>query len=45
MEDSRDYGMYLKIYQAYADKSDAVRGESYLQRALELKPKEASDYL
>ena len=44
VEDSRDYGMYLKIYQAYADKSDAVTGESYLQRALELKPKEASDY-
>lgn len=44
VEGSRDYGMYLKIYQAYADKSDTVTGEAYLQRALELKPKEASDY-
>ncbi len=44
VKDSRDYEMYLKIFQAYAKKDDTLTGETYLQRALEFKPKEASDY-
>ena len=42
--DSRDYDMYLRIWESYQDADQDMEGEAYLDRALEIKPKEAQDY-
>ena len=44
VEDSRDYDMYLRIWESYQDADQDMEGEAYLDRALEIKPKEAQDY-
>ena len=42
--DSRDYDMYLRIWESYQKADQDMEGEAYLDRALEIKPKEAQDY-
>ncbi|MGI6012041.1 MAG: tetratricopeptide repeat protein [Ruminococcus sp.] len=43
-EDSRDYTMYLNIWEEYQSRDRDMDGEAYLEKALEIKPREAADY-
>lgn len=43
-DDSRDYNMYLDIWEEYQGNGQDMEGEAYLEKALEIKPKEAADY-
>lgn len=44
LADCKDYNLYINIYQLFADLGMSTEGNTYLQMALELKPKTGEDY-
>ena len=44
VKDSKDYDMYISIYEAYMEKNMEIDGTAYLDKALSLSVEEAKDY-
>ncbi len=45
VKDSRDYDMYVNIYDIYQSEEMQQEGEAYLEQALAIEPKSAEDYV
>ena len=43
-EDTRDYDVYISIFNVYDAQKMTVEGQEYLDKALEIKPEKAEDY-
>jgi len=44
LEKSRDYDLYINIYNIYEEHNMTVEGSEYLEQALQIKPQKAGDY-
>lgn len=44
LESSKDYELYINIYNVYVEHKMSAEGNEYLERALKIKPEKADDY-
>ena len=44
IDGSRNYGLYLDIFNVYDGRRMSIEGQEYLSKALEIKPEKAADY-